>query len=79
MSTSHATVACPCCGGTDFQKGILKQAGRTDPVEFAADQVDSSLPRWLEGLFASAGVGGVPTESRVCAACGYISLFVTRK
>ena len=71
-------LSCPYCNGTNFQTGVLKQTGRGDPVEFAADKVDSPLPGWLEAVFKTAGVGGAPTRARLCDQCGHLSLFVER-
>ncbi|MBT6156908.1 MAG: hypothetical protein HOL01_16395 [Planctomycetaceae bacterium] len=69
-------LSCPYCGGTEFQSGILKQSGNTDPIEFVSDKVESPLPRWMENLFKGAGIGGAPTRARICGQCGHVSLFV---
>jgi hypothetical protein len=75
----EADISCPYCGGADFRGGVLKQAGRTDPLEFAPNEAEGELPGWLEGLFKKAGVGGAPTQARVCGQCGHLSLFVETK
>ncbi|MCP4784069.1 MAG: hypothetical protein GY903_21185 [Fuerstiella sp.] len=77
--TKESKRACPCCGGSAFRSGILKQAGRTDALEFAADEPEGEMPAWLEGLFKKVGVGGAPVQAQVCEQCGHVSLFVETK